>query len=71
MDRKIELKVLIINSVEDKVVSPYFVQYYGKRIKNSILIDFENCGHEVFMETDSKRKILWNEIDKYIIDLGI
>ena len=68
---KIELKILIINSVEDKVVSPQFVQNYGKRIKNSILINFKNCGHEIFMETDNKRKLLWNEIDKYIDDLGI
>ena len=38
----------------------------AKRLKNSKIINFENCEHEVFMEKDKHRKKFWDEFDKFI-----
>ena len=38
-------------------------------MKNSKIINFENCKHEILMEKDIYRKKLWNEFDKFVANL--
>ena len=63
----IQTKILMINSLNDKVVSPDHIKLMSKRLKNCRLINFESCGHEIFMEQDQHRKKLWNSIDSFIL----
>ena len=58
--------ILIINSINDKVVSSKHVIETAKKLKNSVLINFKNCEHEIFMEKDVHRKKLWKEIDGFL-----
>ncbi len=62
---QIDLKILIINSLKDKVVYPKKITEMSKRLKNSKIIYLDNCKHEVFMEKDEYRKIFWNEFDNF------
>jgi len=63
---KIETKVLLINSLEDKVVDPDKTIKTIKRLKNYEIINFKDCEHEIFMERDIHRKRMWNKIDKFL-----
>ncbi len=63
---KIDNEVLFINSIEDKVVSSKYTQDTAKRFKNATLINFKNCKHEIFMEKDQYRNLLWKELDKFL-----
>ena len=63
---KIDLKILIINSLEDRVVYPEKTLEMSKRLKKSIIINFSNCEHEVFMEKDEHREIFWKEFDTFV-----
>ena len=38
----------------------------AKRLKNSNIINFENCEHEIFMEKDEFRLKLWDKIEKFL-----
>ncbi len=58
--------ILLINSLKDKVVSPNQIVSMSKRLKNSRLINFESCKHEIFMEKDCHREKLWNYIDEFL-----
>ena len=62
----IETDILFINSLDDEVVSSNHIIDTSKRLKNSKLINFEACKHEIFMEKDQYRKIMWNEIDVFL-----
>ncbi len=63
---KIETKVLVINSLEDRVVDPNKIKKTIKRLKNYEIIDFRDCEHEIFMEKDIHRKRMWNKIEKFL-----
>ena len=63
---KIEIKVLFINSLGDRVVSSKYITKMYKRIKNAKIVNFNSCEHEIFMEKDKYRKILWKKIDEFI-----
>ncbi len=63
---KIDLKILIINSLKDRVVYPEKTLEMSKRLKKSIIINFSNCEHEVFMEKDEHRDIFWKEFDTFV-----
>tara|TARA_B100000427_G_scaffold327156_1_gene337293 strand:+ start:2237 stop:3175 length:939 start_codon:yes stop_codon:yes gene_type:complete len=63
---KIDTEILFINSTEDKVVSSEHIQNFAKRFKNSKIINFENCKHEIFMEKDQYRSLLWKELDNFL-----
>jgi lysophospholipase len=63
---KIETKVLVINSLEDKVVDSKKTIKTIKRLKNYEIINFKDCEHEIFMERDIHRKRMWNKIDKFL-----
>jgi len=63
---QINIKILIINSLSDRVVYPKKITEMSKRLKNSKIIYFNDCEHELFMEKDEHRKVLWNEFDNFI-----
>ena len=63
---KIDTNILIINSLNDKVVFSKKTIEMSKRLKNCDLINFDNCEHEIFMEKDIYRDILWNKIDNFL-----
>ena len=62
----ISLKILIINSIKDRVVYSKKISEMSKRLKNSIMVDFNNCEHEIFMEKDKHRRRFWREFDNFI-----
>ena len=62
----IDNNILFINSLNDKVVSPKRIISMAKRLKNSKIVNFESCEHEIFMENDNHRKKMWNEIDNFL-----
>ena len=62
----IKIKILFINSLKDRVVSADHILEMSKRLKNSEIINFNNCEHELFMEQDQHRSILWKKIDKFL-----
>ena len=64
--KNIESEILIINSINDRVVSPKHIIEMAKKLKNTKIINFENCEHEIFMEKDIHRKKLWKEIDNFL-----
>ncbi len=68
---KIETEVLFINSLNDRVVSPYRNIAMSKRIKNSKIINFHSCEHEILMEKDKHRKRFWFYFDKFIKGLPL
>jgi len=63
---KINIKILIINSLNDRVVSSDHISKMSKRLKNSEIINFDNCEHELFMEQNQYRNILWEKIDNFL-----
>ncbi len=63
---QIDLKILIINSLKDRVVYSKKTSEMSERLKKSIIIDFNKCEHEVFMEKNIYRKKLWEEIDSFL-----
>ncbi len=67
----IEDYILVLNSLDDKVVSPVEINKICKKLKNSRVIEFKQAKHEIFMEKDVYRKIMWREIDNYFHKLGI
>jgi len=62
----IKTKILIINSINDKVVDSNKTLEINKRLKNSKIVNFQNCEHEIFIENDINRKILWEAIDSFL-----
>jgi len=36
-------------------------------VKNSKIINFKDCEHEIFMEKDCHRIKLWESIDEFLI----
>jgi len=63
---EIKTKILIINNLGDTVVDSKKIFSYSKRIKNLNYMEFEDTQHEIFMEKDSSRQILWDKIDKFL-----
>ncbi len=63
---EIDLKILIINNENDRVVDPNKIREMQKRLKNNKMIQFKETEHEIFMEKNEFREILWNEIDQFI-----
>ena len=49
------MKILILNSLKDRVVYSKKIIEMSERIKNSKLVKFDNCEHEIFMEKDIYR----------------
>ena len=65
---EINLNILIVNNKKDKVVDANKINAMHKRLKNSQMIEFQNTEHEIFMEKDSSRKVLWDKLDKFLED---
>tara|TARA_B110000008_G_C16954602_1_gene557638 strand:- start:1043 stop:2005 length:963 start_codon:yes stop_codon:yes gene_type:complete len=63
---QINLKILIINSLKDKVVDSNKTIMMSKRLKNSTIVNFDNCKHEIFMEKNKYREKMWKKIDSFL-----
>ncbi len=63
---EIELDILIINNINDRVVDSKKIKSMAKRLKNSQMIEFKATEHEIFMEKDQYREILWKNIDRFL-----
>ncbi len=63
---KIDLKILTLSSLKDRVVYSKKIIEMSKRIKNSKLVEFDGCEHEIFMEKDIYRNIAWKKIDNFL-----
>ena len=63
----IDTKILIINNLKDRIVDSNKIIDMQKRLQNSEIIEFKETEHEIFMEKDKYRKILWNSIENFII----
>ncbi len=62
----IDLNILIINNINDRVVDSKKIMTMKKRLKNSKMIKFEKTEHEIFMEKDIYRNKLWRQIDNFL-----
>jgi len=62
----IKTEILFINSLNDKVVSSDENIFMAKRLKNSKIVNFESCEHEVLMEKDCHRKKFWMYFDNFV-----
>jgi len=66
--KNIKSEILILNSINDRVVSSKHIIETAKKLRNKKIINFKNCEHEIFMERDIHRKKMWDEIDKFLKD---
>ena len=62
---QIDLKILTLSSLKDRVVYSKKITEMSNRIENSKLVEFNNCEHEIFMEKDHYRNIAFKEIDSF------
>ncbi len=63
---EINTKILVFNSLEDKVVDARKTTKLLKNNKNIKIINLTNIKHEIFMEKDSERSRLWSIIDDFL-----
>ena len=63
---EIDLDILIINNTKDRVVDSEKIDFMEKRLKKSKIIKFKKTEHEIFMEKNKFRKIMWKEIDIFL-----
>ena len=63
---KIDLNILIINNIKDRVVDSNKIKIMQKRLKNSQMIEFFETEHEIFMEKDIYREKLWDHLDNFL-----
>ena len=63
---KIDLDILIINNINDRVVDSNKIKLMQKRLKNSQMIEFHKTEHEIFMERDIYREKLWEHLDNFL-----
>ncbi len=64
--KEIDTKVLILNSISDRVVDSSKTLELSKRIKNCKIINFEEVEHEIYLEKDIYRNLMWQQIDTFI-----
>ena len=62
----IQLRILIINNINDTVVYSKKIFEMHKRLKNSDIIEFDKTKHEIFMEKSIFQKTLWSKIDSFL-----
>ena len=62
----INLKILIINNLNDRIVDSNKIIEMEKRLKNSQSIEFSETEHEIFMEKTHFREKMWESIDNFL-----
>jgi lysophospholipase len=62
----IDLEILIINNLNDRVVDSNKIKEMQRRLKNSQSIEFSETEHEIFMEKTIFRKKMWEAIDNFL-----
>ncbi len=62
----IDLEILIINNLNDRVVDSNKIKDMQRRLKNSQSIEFGETEHEIFMEKSIFRKKMWEAIDSFL-----
>jgi len=63
---KINLNILIINNLKDRVVDSKKISEMNDRLPNSKMIVFKETEHEIFMEKDTHRKKSLKEIENFL-----
>ena len=63
---EINLDILIINNINDRVVDTKKINIMEKRLPKSEMIKFKETEHEIFMEKDQFQEILWKKINNFI-----
>lgn len=63
---QINLNILILNNTKDRVVDSKKINIMKNRLKNSQIIEFTETEHEIFMEQDIYRNLLWQKIDAFL-----
>ena len=67
--KDINTNLLVLNSLEDKVVDSRKTIQLLKENKNIKIKNFKNVKHEIFMEKDVARNKLWNHIDNFLCSI--
>ena len=62
----IDLKILIINNINDKVVDSNKIDQMNLRLPNAKTVYFKSTEHEIFMEKDIFREVLWGSVDNFL-----
>ena len=62
----INLNIMIINNINDLVVDSNKTRIMKKRLRNSSMTEFHETQHEIFMEKDEHREIMWKAIDTFL-----
>ncbi len=62
----IDLEILIINNLNDRVVDSNKIKDMQRRLKNSQSIEFSETEHEIFMEKSIFRKKMWEALDSFL-----
>jgi|TARA_B100001105_G_scaffold250202_1_gene238196 lysophospholipase len=62
---EIKENVMIMNSINDKVVDPIKTEIVSSRMTNSKIINFSS-EHEILMEKDHHRNKFWKNFDEFI-----
>ena len=62
----IKTNILVINALNDKVVSPDKIIEMQMRLPNSKIVNFNDTEHEVLMEKDYTREKFWKNFDEFI-----
>ena len=67
--KKIDIKLLVINSLNDEVVDSNKTLSTLKKLQNCQIKNFNNSKHEIFMEKDKERIKLWKYIDNFLSEI--
>ena len=62
----IKTEILFINNINDRVISSKHISIMNRRLPNSRVKEFYETEHEIFMEKDKYRNLMWNEIDNFM-----
>ena len=62
----IKNQILFLNNINDRVVSAKEITKMSNRLDNSKIVYFEETEHEIFMEKDQHREIMWKAIDNFL-----
>lgn len=67
----IKTKIIIFNSLEDKVVDPQKTIKINKALSNSQIVNLRNIKHEILMEKDKHRISFWKSVDIFLDNLSL
>ena len=66
LEKEIKTNALIFNSINDKVVDSNKIIEICQKLKNCKIINIPETKHEIFMEKNPHRNLMWSEIDDFL-----